>query len=672
MGKFMEHTEETTEKTEEISEEVKTEEKETKEDKSGVEENEADNGGKKGFKAIINGFYENNKVGIFFFFLICASFLMVNQVFLKSVDIDIVTKNVFEFTFVWCFMTGAFVMIFPNKAARIIYCVLYYVLLIYCFAQYCYYCVFGSLFSIAMLGVANEGMAYAGSAIANTNPQYDLCYALLFVAGIAIQYFYGRVKAKLKIAVTLPVFVCLFALWFYYNIEIPKHFFDGDFGNGEVVVENDAEMYADCNDMYFVTGIVGVNQSNLQYARIKLFTDHSAEKEVVEKFFEEKPEHNNNSHTGEFEGKNVVVVLMESIDDWLITEDVMPTLCKMKNNSYWFNNFYTTAIGARTFNSEYAVNSGCYNPVGGEAACLYYNNKYDYSMANRFKENGYSAESFHENKASYYERDKMHRAWGYEKMNSIADMYGENKHNGIGINDDRILVADDEVYERFAHRSDKFMNFVITISGHFPYVNREIVDEAFRRHPEYKNKTDDEDINGIMAKARQTDDMFEILLEKLEADGQLENTVIIGFTDHYAYGLGDEKVAEVSNLEVNDENMFSKNCLFIYNSDLQGEEVEKVCNTSDVLPTIVNMFGLGDEYPYIGYDIFDDGYEGIAYFEDKSWVTNKGYYNNGIQFANKEISDDEINKNNEYVDNILKVNAAMVKYDLMPRKEKDK
>jgi phosphoglycerol transferase MdoB-like AlkP superfamily enzyme len=677
MEEFTEQMEEITEGVEDKEKAEKTEISETTETKETAEGNKTETAGvavseKKGIKAVINGFYEKHKVEIFFFFIVAVSFLLINQVFLKSVDIELISKNVFEFTFVWSFMTGAFVMIFPNKAARVIYCVLYYIMLIYCFAQYCYYCVFGSLFSISMLGVADEGMAYAGGAIARTNPQYDFCYALLFVAGIAVQYFYGRLKIRLKPVVSLPVFACIFALWFYYNTDIPKHFFDGNLVGDAFIMENEADMYAECNDMYFVTGTVGVNQSNLQYMRVKFFADHSEEEEKVEKFFAEKPEHNNNSHTGEFEGKNVVVVLMETIDDWLITEDVMPTLCKMKNNSYWFDNFYTTGIGPLTFNSEYAVNSGCYNPISGEGACLYYNNTYDYSLAKRFKENGYSAESFHGNRSSYYDRGKMHKAWGYEQMNSYQDMFDDVEHNGLSVFDDRMLVLDDEVYDRFAHRSDKFMNYVITISGHFPYVNDETVDEAFEVHPEYKNKTDNEKLNGAMAKARLTDDMFKLMIEKLDEEGMLENTVIIGFTDHYAYDFDPDEIAQWSNLEVNDENMFAKNCLFIYNSDLQGEHVEKVCNTSDVLPTIVNMFGLGDEYPYIGFDIFDDGYDGIAYFKDKSWVTNKGYYNGGIQFANQEISDDEIKKNNEYVDNILKVNTAMVKYDLMPRKEKDK
>jgi phosphoglycerol transferase MdoB-like AlkP superfamily enzyme len=524
-----------------------------------------------------------------------------------------------------------------------------------------------------MLGVTGEGMKFALPAMEKTEPMMDVAYLLLVFVGIAVQYFYGRFKIRIKIYVTLPLFCTLVAILTACAIYIPKGFFDGHIpGDDEFIIENDADVYKRCANVYGVVRLVGVNQYTAKYISVALSTDRAEEKEKVVEFFNNKAEHNDNEHTGEFEGKNVIVVLMESIDDWLITPETMPTLSKMKSNSYWFDNFYTSGFGALTFNSEYAVNTGNYNPITGESACLYINNSYNNAMARLFEKQGYSAESFHANKASYYSRGRIHRSWGYENMNSYIDSYKDGIPDGVDMNDDRILYLNEDVYQKFAHRSDKFMNYLVTISGHFPYVDNEATEAAFKLHPEYRNKTDDKKINGLMAQARQTDDMFEGLLKRLEEDGQLENTVIIGFTDHYAYDLSDEEVSKMCDVRYDDKNMFQKNCLFIYNPELEETHVNKVCNTSDVLPTIVNLFKLSDEYPYIGNDIFDDGYEGIAYFADKSWVTNKGYYNGGIIFADEDISVDEINKNNQYVSDVLDVNGAMVKYDITPGKEDDK
>ena len=44
--------------------------------------------------------------------------------------------------------------------------------------------------------------------------------------------------------------------------------------------------------------------------------------------------------------------------------------------------------------------------------------------------------------------------------------------------------------------------------------------------------------------------MFARLLQELEAHGQLENTVIVGVTDHYAYGFDDvQKLMELSGVD---------------------------------------------------------------------------------------------------------------------------
>ena len=49
-------------------------------------------------------------------------------------------------------------------------------------------------------------------------------------------------------------------------------------------------------------------------------------------------------------------------------------------------------------------------------------------------------------------------------------------------------------------------------------------------------------------------------------------------------------------------------------------EVDKVLNTSDFLPTMLNLLGIDSPYRYLGQDAFDPDYEGYAYFPDGSWI----------------------------------------------------
>ena len=109
------------------------------------------------------------------------------------------------------------------------------------------------------------------------------------------------------------------------------------------------------------------------------------------------------------------------------------------------------------------------------------------------------------------------------------------------------------------------------------------------------------------------------MLEELEAHGELENTVIIGITDHYTYGYKNEKaLLELSG--VDETLLLERTPCFIWSADLQAQKVDKVLNTSDLLPTVLNLLGVESPYSYLGSDAFDDRYDGFVPFSDGSWI----------------------------------------------------
>ena len=116
------------------------------------------------------------------------------------------------------------------------------------------------------------------------------------------------------------------------------------------------------------------------------------------------------------------------------------------------------------------------------------------------------------------------------------------------------------------------------------------------------------------------DDFFARLLKALEAKGQLQDTVIIGVTDHYTYGYKDmESLLKLSNVE--ESLLLEKTPCFIWSADLEAVEVEKTLNTADLLPTVLNLLDVQTEDDYIGRDAFDEDYEGFVPFSDGSWIS---------------------------------------------------
>ena len=121
------------------------------------------------------------------------------------------------------------------------------------------------------------------------------------------------------------------------------------------------------------------------------------------------------------------------------------------------------------------------------------------------------------------------------------------------------------------------------------------------------------------------DDLFARLLEELALAGELENTVIVGITDHYTYGYKNEPaLMELSG--VSDKLLLEKTPCFIWSADLAPMTVDKPLCTTDLLPTLLNLLGVESPYSYLGRDAFDPDYSGFVPFSDGSWITPQGAY----------------------------------------------
>ena len=97
--------------------------------------------------------------------------------------------------------------------------------------------------------------------------------------------------------------------------------------------------------------------------------------------------------------------------------------------------------------------------------------------------------------------------------------------------------------------------------------------------------------------------------------------------------------------------------------------VEKVGSQTDVLPTLLNLFGIDyDSRLIVGQDILSD-HPGLAIFSDRSWVSDYGhYYATRRQFVPKEgkeleNSDDYVRYMNNQVANAYSISKLIVDND---------
>ena len=537
----------------------------------------------------------------------------------------------------WAAMLGGFVRLFPVKIGRAMYGVFYFLMAIYAAVETGYYILFSEMMWLSDFRYASEGSDYF-SVLLSYPASWWLGVLFLVGQGAVILRKFPQWKMRLLPNLSAAVAVVMAAVGAFF---LPEAVFqkDGDirYAGSDYGRAQSAEAAYDnmfnTHRLYQVCGLYQTLAKDVYANAIYPLTPsyasaQKAAKAEVRAYFNGREDSGDNEMTGLLEGKNVVLVLMESMDDWMIGEHT-PTISQLMEEGIRFTSFYTPAYGGiRTFNSEFCVNTGSFLSSQGGYAFDYVTNSYNQSLASQLRQEGYSAKTFHYNDPSFYSRGVFSVAMGYEEYVCYADYIEEEDEDVVKnlLYDDQLLFDNPGLNAEFFREGQPTLNFIITRSAHLSYKYNEVLSYwGLQQYPKYRNLTDNEETNCALLKARLVDDLFARLLEELEARGQLENTVIIGVTDHYTYGYKDEEsLLELSGVE--QTLLLEKTPCFIWSADLEPMEVSKTLNTSDLLPTVLNLLGVDSEYEYIGHDAFDEDYEGYAIFSDGSWISGDVAY----------------------------------------------
>ena len=546
----------------------------------------------------------------------------------------------FAFGLLWSGAISGTVFLLPMLAARILYGITYFLTAVYAGFQTGYYLLFSEMMWLSDFRYASEGADYADMLLT-----FPLFWWLgifgIILLGILILWKFPRWKCSgVKLALSAAVIAAsAFGMdvlpELLYENDDKIQYAGSDYGrsqSAQAVYEN---MF-NTHRLYRLCGLQHTLAKDIfKNAIYPLTPSHAREQEaaeaVIQEYFSSQETASSNSMTGMLAGKNVVLVLMESMDDWMIGEHT-PTIARLMEEGINFTRFYTPVFGGiRTFNTEFTINTGSFLSSQGGYAFDYVTNDYPQSLANRLREAGYSAKTFHYNDPTFYSRGEFSPAMGYEEYVCYGDYVTETdeKTRNNLLYDDLLLFDNEALKADFFREGQLNLNFVITRSAHLSYKYNEVLSHwGLKKYPEYRGLTGNEETDCAYLKARLVDDFFARMLEELEAQGTLKDTVIIGVTDHYTYGYKDvESLLKLSGVE--ETILLEKTPCFIWSPGLEPMEMDKVLNTSDLLPTVLNLLGLESGYAYIGRDAFDERYPGFVPFSNGSWISGDIAYDSG-------------------------------------------
>ena len=573
------------------------------------------------------------------------------RIFVGNVALDgylgIYMPIIFDILWISLFITLCLAL--PKRLGKALYIILSVVFVIWTFANYIYHCIFKQFLWISDIIMAGEGSDYF-SVVFDYAP---LWIVVLTAVVLAINFFASSKFAPFGIGkkMLIPALICIVGIFVADAVflKIAKNELDN--GRWEIwqrpaLIYNE---YKDSKKSLYTSGIYQYTYKSIEKLVKSDTIDFDAEAEFAQSHLDGVAE--TNDMTAILKDKNIIFVLMESIDDFLISEEFTPEIKKMMDNGINFANHFAPNMGAGyTFNSEFAANTGFYCPSADSSASIYTKNSYPQTIANRLKNKGYKTAAIHFNSRQFYNREVMYKRWGYDDYYCLMDYMPIEK---CVIDSD--AARNEKVLDLIVPDS-KFMTYFITYSAHLPYNN---IDNKLKGtmeyYPDLVGNHSNEELANLRLLARDTDEFFRLLNNYLEERGIAEETAIIAYADHYAYGINDKELLLNESIAAG-SSILEKTPFFIYCKGLEEKTVKKVTSTVDILPTLENMLGLGKSKILIGNDAFSDE-EGLVYFSDGRWFDGVDFYNPSVP-SNKDFS-----KTNKHIKNLQRINDFVIEYD---------
>lgn len=349
-----------------------------------------------------------------------------------------------------------------------------------------------------------------------------------------------------------------------------------------------------------------------------------------------------NEYTGMFKGYNVIQLVIEGFSGYAIDPELTPTLYKLANEGFVFNNYYTALHYTSTSNGECQTLLGLYpkngNPITMKRTGVLGTNAY-FSLAQQLGREGYQVLGYHGN-YDMYGRQASHTNLGYTWKQFGTGLDVDTTSSGEIAWPARDTQVIENSVDNYINSDQPFHVYYLTISGHMPYSNNRIVQpylDQVRALP-YSQTT-----QNYMATVMEVDRALELLLQKLEEAGKLDKTLIIATGDHIPYSnagvleelsgrtFGSSKDLEALNESAIDFDVY-KNTLILWSASMEEPvQVDKPCCQVDILPTVSNLLGLEyDSRMLSGRDILSDS-EGLVIFTSRSWRSDRGFYNRYTQ-----------------------------------------
>ena len=371
-----------------------------------------------------------------------------------------------------------------------------------------------------------------------------------------------------------------------------------------------------------------------------------------------------NNYTGLLKDYNLITICAESFCPWFISEELTPTLYKLSHTGILFENYYGTFQSVTT-NGEYTMCMGLYPDMSRTKTDSSFNvagtNYLPFCLGNALKGMGYQAWGYHDYIGDFYNRNITHANMGYTFK--AAD-------SGLAMKIDwpsSDLEMMETSVDDYINSGEPFHAYYMTFSGHYQY-NWDNAMSAKNRDA-VKDLPYSEPVKAYIACNLELEYALEYLMQRLEEAGVADKTCIVLTNDHYPYGLTEDEYNELAGQTLDTTFEKYRNSFICYVPGLsENIVVDEYCSTADILPTLLNLFGVDyDSRLLAGTDVLSSGLH-VAVLSDKSFLTKTFRYDAGTETVipadeSITVSDGLVKTYRLYVDSRFQLSGNILNSD---------
>ena len=611
----------------------------------------------------------NKIINSFFFIIIIAIFIVLKTIlFYKSticinekIDIKTIKDTII-------FITSLFgiLYILPKKTRNVTGIILNILLSVILFADNIYYTYSSNVLSVLQITNLQYGEEIMSTLPMLLKPQQILYFidliilAILFLTSI-IKLERGK-KRQIKYII-LRTLIGIFSIYILITtaIEANERVSEDPYNRDTQIKK--ATIYG-----YHISDIINAIDGSKQAK----FKNKEEMMEVYDSLKDDYNEQYGESYIdieGSMAGKNVIVLQLESIQEFVLNKtingkEITPNLNRFIDENIRISNMFMQSYST-TADSEFSSVTSLYPVENGMAYSRYYKNTYD-DIFKIFKESNYTTSYMHGNYGYFWNRTNVYSNMKVDNI-ELKDRFADISEDVMGYLSDELLYK--QAVEKLKNYDKPFFSFIVSASSHTGFTLDGLQDRSKINIDVGKYK--DTFFGNYLESVNYADYAFGIFIDELKKADLYDDTVIILYGDHNGLDMYNNEMIEF--LGELDDNVTDVDIKLNYIRVLAGMRIPGISNLRidkpvsklDIKPTLAYLCNLNDGIS-LGTNMLAK--KDFICLNNERIVTEDFYYDENwykIETGEMVQEDEKLKKYHEYIETELEISKSIVLENLL-------